>query len=205
MKDHLNFMFEYESWYTRSFLVIKQLIPHRAEDFERRYHTIERLCERLPEPATIKITPSANLNITINFLVQIKILSSSADTLDDTLAKIKDILQADLFNSELDAAMHLHKNGHLRAAGTVAAVVLESHLQQVAANRCIPISKKDPTIADLNEPLRAHSVYDIPTWREIQKLADIRNLCDHKKARDPTEEEVLDLINGVGKIIQNVG
>ena len=42
-------------------------------------------------------------------------------------------------------------------------------------------------------------VLDIPSWRQIQRLGDIRNLCVHKKERDPTNDEVEELINGVEK------
>jgi len=41
-------------------------------------------------------------------------------------------------------------------------------------------------------------------WRFIQHLADIRNLCDHSKADEPTAEQVDDLVKGVGKIIKTL-
>ncbi|MBF8277611.1 MAG: hypothetical protein HW390_2684 [Candidatus Brocadiaceae bacterium] len=39
-----------------------------------------------------------------------------------------------------------------RAAGDLAGVVLERHLQRVAENHKRPIRKKAPTISDLNDP-----------------------------------------------------
>lgn len=36
----------------------------------------------------------------------------------------------------------------------------------------------------------------------IQHLGDIRNLCDHNKDREPTKEEVEELINGIDQIIK---
>jgi hypothetical protein len=39
-------------------------------------------------------------------------------------------------------------------------------------------------------------------WRFIQHLADITNLCDHNKEREPTEEEVQELIEGVSKVVK---
>lgn len=92
----------------------------------------------------------------------------------------------------------------IRGAGAVAGVVLEGHLQRVATNHQISISKKAPTISDLNDPLKSAGVYDIPTWRKVQHLADIRNLCDHKKEREPTKNEVEELISGVGAIVKTV-
>jgi len=52
--------------------------------------------------------------------------------------------------------------------------------------------------------LKNGSVIDTPMWRFIQHLGDIRNLCDHNKDRDPTKEEVEDLISGVQKVIKTL-
>lgn len=68
-----------------------------------------------------------------------------------------------------------------RAAGAVARVEVERHLSQIVSTRAISISKKNPTIGDFNEALKAADVRDLPQWRYIQHLADLRNLCDHAK------------------------
>ena len=86
----------------------------------------------------------------------------------------------------------------------VAGVVLERHLQRVAVNHKIPIRKKDPTIADLNDPLKKKGVYAVPMWRKIQLLADIRNDCAHQKTSEPTDEQVDELIAGVNSVIKSV-
>lgn len=114
------------------------------------------------------------------------------------------MVQADLFDSELDAAKELHKRGFLRAAGAVAGVVLERHLQQVAENHELAIKKKRPSIADFNDRLKNADVLDVPTWRHIQRLADLRNLCDHSKDREPTSDEVVELISGVEKYTKSL-
>jgi hypothetical protein len=82
--------------------------------------------------------------------------------------------------------------------------VLERHLQRVAKNHHIAIRKKDPSISDLNEPLTAQGIYDVPTWRKIQLLADIRNLCSHQKAAEPTNDQVEEIISGVAAVIKSV-
>jgi hypothetical protein len=111
-------------------------------------------------------------------------------------------LLAEIQDEELAVAERLLKIS-LRAAGALAGVVLEGHLQRVAKNHAVPISKRDPTIADLNDPLKAAGVYDIPTWRRVQRLADLRNLCDHKRSREPLDSEVKDLIAGVTAIVHS--
>ena len=64
--------------------------------------------------------------------------------------------------------------------------------------------EKAPVIRDYNDVLKNEGVIDIPTWRFIQMLADIRNLCDHNKTEDPTKENLKDLIDGTDKIIKMV-
>lgn len=46
--------------------------------------------------------------------------------------------------------------------------------------------EKNPSINDYNELLKSNGVIDVPVWRNIQRLADIRNMCDHHKQTEPT-------------------
>ena len=136
------------------------------------------------------------------FHTQLQILAAGKTRLSDILANIRGLLQSDLFGSELDAARELKRNGYLRAAGAVAGVVLEGHLKELVQKHQVKLKlskNKKPTIADYNDALKDASVFDIPTWRGIQRLADIRNLCDHKSDREPTADEVAELIEGTDK------
>ena len=78
-------------------------------------------------------------------------------------------------------------------------MVLEKHLGQVVENHSIKSRKKNPTISDFNELLKEGGVLDVPSWRQVQRLGDIRNLCDHSREREPTMDEVDELITGVEK------
>jgi hypothetical protein len=42
------------------------------------------------------------------------------------------------------------------------------------------------------------------SWRRIQFLADVRNLCTHKKDSDPTKDQVTELLNGVNWAMKNI-
>ena len=92
----------------------------------------------------------------------------------------------------------------MRAAGAIAGVVLEKHLDEVCVAHNIKITKKHPSIADLNEALKNASAIETPQWRFHQHLADIRNLCDHSKSAEPTVDQVSDLIEGVAKVTKTV-
>ena len=96
------------------------------------------------------------------------------------------------------------KNGFLRGAGAIAGVVLEAHLMQVCSNHALSLRKKHPSINDFNSLLKDNNVIDVPTWRFIQRLGDLRNLCDHKQQKDPTTDDVLELTDGTEKIIKTI-
>jgi hypothetical protein len=131
---------------------------------------------------------------------QLQILKAVERRFGSSLFKIRQLVQADLFDSELDSARALSKSGFLRGAGAIAGVVLEKHLGEVCGNHKIKLKKKSPTISDLNDALKDAGVIDVPTWRQIQRLGDLRNLATHNKDREPTKDEMLELIDGVDKI-----
>jgi len=82
---------------------------------------------------------------------------------------------------------------------------LERHLKQVCINHDVKLPKKKHlTISDLNEALKQEDIIDTPDWRRIQLLADIRNKCDHDKDVEPSESEVLELIDGIKKVTQTL-
>ena len=210
---------DYQLWYSESLEVIRQILPYRLEDFISYYkpnknskrkdldcenYTISDCLNHLmvndrwgkkvvgPEAAVIK------------FEQQLNILKSLKRTFESSLFDIQQLLRFDLFDSELDAARELNKKGFIRSAGALTGVVLESHLLQGTKKHNIKIIKKDSNINDLNDLLKANNVIEIHNWRFIQHLADLRNLCDHKKDREPKKEEVEELIIGTEKIIKTI-
>ena len=92
------------------------------------------------------------------FQHQLAILGSAKDRVDYILADIQGVLQSTLFNNELDAATDLLKKGHLRAAGALAGVTLESHLLRISANHTVKVSKKNPTISHFNDDLKNNGI-----------------------------------------------
>jgi len=209
----------YEKWYSEALEVIRQILPSRYEDFRRLYKD-ERRKDKDVTLLTYTISDYIiGLTITMGwekqivvdpksalpkFQQQMAILESAERRFESSLFEIKQLLQADLFDSEIDSARELLKNGYLRAAGAVAGVVLEKHLEQVCVSHSVVIKKKKPSISDYNEALKANEIIEVPTWRFIQHLSDLRNLCDHKRTREPKPEEIEDLINGVDKVSKTV-
>ena len=205
------FIQNYEVWYSKALLVVKQIMPDREEDFIQQYKSKNRKeisCATYTiSDALITISNKAKSfgPYTAKFcmLRQVTILRACLESFDSKLEKLQFILQADIFDSEVESAKHLLKNGFLRAAGAICGVVLEKHFAGICKNRNISIQKKNPTIGDFNDSLK-DVAYDVIEWRKIQHLGDIRNLCDHNKDREPTKDEVEELINGTDRVIKTI-
>lgn len=205
----------YQRWYTESSAVIKQLLPDRSIEFEHLYKGDGKRKEINSTTYNLQdwlIGIRAGFNVfqgekyyndfaivVSRFHTQMEILKAVKARFESSLLEIRQVVQADLFDSEIDAARELLKHGFLRGAGAIAGVVLEKHIGQVVGNHNIKSRKKHPTISDLNDLLKNGDVIDVPTWPQIQRLGDLRNLCDHNKQREPTSEEVTELIDGVEK------
>ncbi len=213
-----SFADDYQSWYSEAKVLIRQLLPDRLSDFVRYYEKPKPRKDITYENYRIE-DYLQGLNITRGyekekvvgpdaaipqFRQQLAILKSVKARFESSLFDIRQLVQADLFNSELDAARELVKHKFTRAAGALVGVVLERHLAQVCDNHGVKVTKKAPGIADLNNALKDANVIDVLQWRFVQHLADIRNLCDHNKESEPTAEQVDDLVAGVMKVTKTL-
>jgi hypothetical protein len=209
-----SFAYDYQGWYTKALKVVESLAPDRIADF-RGYYQVDPKRKMLSygtyviedylkgiKPAHVADFDSIE-QTAICFVNQLSILEAVVQRADSVLKNIEGALYTNLQADEIEVARKLAKI-NLRAAGALVGVVIEGHLQKVAASHAVKIAKKNPTIADLNEPLRAADVIDLPTWRKIGYLADLRNLCSHKKDREPTEGDVDELIKGAEWVSKNV-
>ena len=217
-EKHNEFAMTYQHWYSRAYKIVESLAPERLEEFISYYlidpkrktihadnYVIQDYIKETEDQRESYYFSNWNPNNVVGQRTanQLQILMSLESRIDSVLQDITGHLFADLQDSELAAADQLKKVSK-RASGALAGVVLERHLQRVVQNHSISIRKKSPSISDLNDPLKNAGVYDVPTWRKIQLLADIRNLCAHQKDREPTDSEVDELISGVNSVIKNI-
>ena len=212
-----SFIDEYQPWYSEAKALVRQLLPDRLSDFIQYYekpksrkgvtyenYTIEDYLQGLvmKDGLGSKVVGiDAGLP---RFRQQLSIVKAIRERFQSTLFDIRQLAQADLFDSELDAAKELVKNKFTRAAGIVAGVVLERHLKEVCANHGLNLRKKAPQISNLNDDLKDADVIDIPQWRSIQYLGDLRNLCAHDRRSEPTQGQVEELLAGVAKVSKTV-
>ncbi|PJR11496.1 hypothetical protein [Sinorhizobium meliloti] len=213
-----NFRSEYQGWYSKAQAVIKQVMPDRLSDFTSYFEVPKGRKEITFQNYMIR-DYLQGLNVTRGwqqdviadgkaaipeFTQQLNMVKAAKATLDSTLMDLKAVLQADLFDSEIETAGALAKAGYLRAAGAICGVVIEKHLLHVCDVHNVTVRKKNPGISDLSQLLRDADVTTVPQWRFIQHLADIRNICDHAKGREPTKEEIADLVAGAEKVLKTI-
>ncbi|EKT4479198.1 hypothetical protein QEL91_004941 [Pseudomonas putida] len=205
----------YQHWYSEALPLVKQLLPERLQDFTRLYdkpksrkdinfenYRIEDACQGLKVTA-----PSGRVIADISaatslFAQQVAIVEAIKRRFESSLFEIKQTVQADLFDSELESAEHLLKAGYTRAAGVIAGVVLEGHLKEIRDKR--DLGKALKTITPIIDKMKSEGVVELPQYRHLQYLGDIRNKCSHKSGAEPTTDEVSDLITGTKKVIKTI-
>lgn len=222
IKSLPNFSSGYQRWYSESLALVRQLLPERVDDFSSYYNKPKTKRKDITyenyviEDALIGLEVSrtntwegkkiiAEKKAAIpKFQQQLNIVRSIKKRFESSLFDIKQLVQADLFDSELDSAKELNKKGFVRGAGAIAGVVLEKHLEQVCDNHNLKVGKKNPTINDFNQALKDADVIEVKDWRFIQRLADLRNLCDHNKKTEPTKEDIDELVGGTEKVSKTI-
>lgn len=116
------------------------------------------------------------------------------------LLPIKTLVQAEVFNSELEQANELSSSGYSTAAAVIAGVVLETALRELCdRNGGIPHGKLDKMNADLAKA----GVYNKLNQKRITTLANIRNSAAHGKPDEFTDQDVFDMIRDVNQFLAN--
>lgn len=215
-KEDKQFQYDYQRWYTKAVKAVASLAQDRYAEF-RGYYEVDPKRKSLGYGTYViqdflkGVAPGGyqyegfdtRAQVLTCFFNQLTILLSIEERVDSVLSNIEGELYAELQDSEVVVARQLAKVS-LRAAGALVGVVIEGHLQKIASAHEVKLAKKNPTIADLNDPLKAASVIDTPAWRKISFLADLRNICSHKKDVEPTKEQVEELIQGAEWLTKNV-
>ena len=113
------------------------------------------------------------------------------------LASVRSLVQAEVFDTELEQAKELLVAGYYPAAAVVAGVVLETTLRQLAATRGLPIGKLDRMNADLAKA----GEYNSLVQKRVTSLAAIRNSAAHGDHSAFTKVDVESMIEEVGRLV----
>ncbi len=218
IKNLPSFGRDYQKWYSKAQAVVKQVLPDRLSDFVSHYEH-QRVRKEIDFQnymirdylQGLRVTRVGGSQVVADgsaaipeFRQQLNMVKAAKDALSSKLMDLTAVLQADLFDTEIESAGALAKAGYLRAAGAICGVVIEKHLRHVCDIHSVTVRKKNPGISDLSQLLKDEGITTVPQWRFIQHLADIRNLCDHAKGKEPSKDEINDLVAGTEKVLKTI-
>lgn len=126
-------------------------------------------------------------------------LAAKDDFQGGFLVSVKNLVQAELFDSELEQATELLKSGYKGPAAVVAGVVLETTLRDLCSDNSIPHAKLDK----MNSDLAKAGVYNKLQQKRITALADIRNSAAHGDWDAFDDDEVNEMIRDVERFLSN--
>jgi len=115
------------------------------------------------------------------------------------LVSIKSLVQAELFDSELEQAKELLSSGYRLAAAVIAGIVLETALRDLCDRNNLAHSKLDKMNADLAKI----GFYNKLQQKRITALADIRNSAAHGKPEEFTQEDIELMISDIERFLVN--
>lgn len=109
------------------------------------------------------------------------------------LISVRNLVHAEIADSELDQARELHKSGYVSAAAVVAGVVLETTLRTLCDSQGLSHGKLEKMNADLAKAGEYNSLMQ----KRITSLAAIRNSAAHGKTSEFTAADVSTMIDDV--------
>lgn len=113
------------------------------------------------------------------------------------LRSIRTLVQAEVFDNELDQSRELLTAGYSAASAVVAGVVLETTLRTLCDRSEIPIGKLERMNADLAKAGQYNSLVQ----KKITALAAIRNSAAHGNSDAFTKEDVSAMITDVERFV----
>lgn len=206
MSNSVGFAREYHHWYETAASFLGEISPDAKADFVRFYEGVSRSTMRDDPPIVLVLRDLGNTamrsSLERKLSSQIGIIQAIPAMLDVRAFSLRQILSADLFTDELSTSRELLKTGHARAAGAVAAVVLERHLKLMCERHGIALGERE-TVGSLNAKLQEK--YADPTeYRRVLWLNELRAQCDHVKEVEPTVGKVEEFIEAVAKFVSTV-
>lgn len=124
-------------------------------------------------------------------------LAAKEDFEGGHLNLFRNIVQAEVFTTELEQAEQLLKAGYSTAAAVIAGVVLETALR----NLCTMHGVEPSNLNRMNDDLAKAGAYNATQKKRITALAGIRNSAAHGKPDEFTPAEVRGMIDDVERFL----
>ncbi|AVW95405.1 MULTISPECIES: DUF4145 domain-containing protein [Gammaproteobacteria] len=113
------------------------------------------------------------------------------------LISVRTLVQAEVFDSELEQATELLKSNYPTASAVIAGIVLETSLRELCDRNNIPHGKMDKMNADLTKA----GVYNSLQQKRITAIAGIRNSAAHGKHEEFTRDDVSSMISDIERFL----
>lgn len=113
------------------------------------------------------------------------------------LNTVRNLVQAEVFGSELEQASELLSAGYASAAAVIAGVVLETTVRNLCTDRGIDHGKLDKMNADLAKA----GAYNSLQQKRITAIAGIRNAAAHGDVEKFNPEDVKGMIDDVERFL----
>lgn len=127
-------------------------------------------------------------------------LAAKEDFEGGYLVSVRNLVQAEVADSEIDQATELLDAGYSTAAAVVAGVVLETTLRTLCAANGLSIGK----LNKMNDDLAKAGVYNSLKQKNITAIAAIRNSAAHGKTDDFSPRDVKSMISDVSRFAEEV-
>ncbi|MCE4356654.1 DUF4145 domain-containing protein [Xanthomonas hortorum] len=114
------------------------------------------------------------------------------------LGKVRNLVQAEIADSELDQSRELLRSGYVAAAAVVAGVILETTLRTLCERHAIATGKLDKMNADLVKA----GEYNVLVQKRVTALAAIRNSAAHGNSNEFGLADVESMIAEIERFAQ---
>ncbi|HEY1774188.1 MAG TPA: hypothetical protein VGH91_13450 [Gammaproteobacteria bacterium] len=198
----------YQCWYSRALPLMKQLALDRYAEFQSfyvvdpRYPWGDSTAYVIQDYFRGRESDDAGADTIRCFKNQLAILKSVADRLAWSSLDTEDQVQRGLQLALLETARKL-MDIDARAAGALAATVLETFLKKLTARHRLKFRRQIPPLREYIDALHTAKVLDIPIHAQATWLAEISDRS-RVAGETPTKLQVRDLIDGTYWQITNV-
>lgn len=124
-------------------------------------------------------------------------LAAQEDFEGGYLSTVRNLVQAEVFSTELEQARELLAAGYRGPAAVICGVVLETNLRSLCEARSLGVGKLDKMNADLAKAGQYNSLVQ----KRITALAAIRNSAAHGKLADINDGDVQSMIEEVERLV----
>jgi hypothetical protein len=183
---------------TRAFLDASDLLNWKV----KARHLISSVCGQESQHFrlfldTEKYRPMHSTNYDLFKEMKAVLLAAKEDYEGGFLNKLRNLIQAEVFDTQLEQAEELLIAGYEMAAAVVAGVVLETNVRQMCVDRGIGTGKLDKMNADLAKA----GAYNSLVQKRVTALAGIRNAAAHGETTAFSKDDVKGMIQEIQRFL----